>query len=45
MILFFSAFISEQSKVIENRQVLIDAKENAAKQFEKDQLVPTPENW
>lgn len=40
-----SGYISEQSKVIKDRQVLVDLQKNAAAQFEKDNNVPTPENW
>jgi pyridoxamine 5'-phosphate oxidase len=37
--------VSEQSTVIENRQVLVKAQEEAAKKFEAEQRVPMPENW
>jgi pyridoxamine 5'-phosphate oxidase len=37
--------ISDQSKVIENRDVLIKAQQEATQKYEAEQSVPTPENW
>lgn len=40
-----SALISDQSKVIPNRKVLVDAQQEATKKYEGDGIVPCPENW
>ena len=40
-----SAFISEQSKVIKDRQVLIDSQKEAVRKYQDDNSVPCPEEW
>ncbi|CAF1018827.1 unnamed protein product [Brachionus calyciflorus] len=40
-----SAYISDQSKVIKDKQYLIDLQQQAMREFEPTQTVPTPENW
>jgi pyridoxine/pyridoxamine 5'-phosphate oxidase len=39
-----SSYISDQGKIIKDKQYLIEAKEKASKEFE-GQEVPTPEHW
>jgi pyridoxamine 5'-phosphate oxidase len=40
-----SAYISDQSKVIKDKQYLIDLQQKATKEFSADNNVPCPENW
>jgi pyridoxamine 5'-phosphate oxidase len=40
-----SAFISDQSKVIKDKQVLFDLQQDALKKYQADNNVPCPENW
>lgn len=40
-----SAYISDQSKVIKDKQYLIDLQQKATKEFAAENNVPCPENW